>query len=66
MARKLEVLSKHTFKIIDDGEVVGTLRVRATHLMWRPKNAKGHNSWHGIPPERFGRLAVRKGKLMDR
>jgi hypothetical protein len=66
MARKLQVGKLHTFKIIEDGEVIGTLRVKATNLMWRPKNAKGYMSWRGISPERFGRFAVKNGKPMDK
>jgi hypothetical protein len=66
MARKLKVQASHTFKIIEDGEVIGTLRVKATNLLWRPKNAKGPKSWHGVPPERFGRFAVKNGTPMDK
>jgi hypothetical protein len=66
MARKLQVGKTHTFKIIEDGEVIGTLRVKASNLLWKPKNAKGHKSWYGVTPERFGKFAKKRGKRFDK
>ena len=51
------------FEIVEDGAVVGTLRVKASGLLWR---AKGKHNWKGVTVEQFAEFAEHNGKVQKK
>lgn len=46
------------FEIMEDDQVVGTLRVKPSGVLWAPK---GSHSWYRVDLEKFGDYAVENG-----
>jgi hypothetical protein len=63
MAREFRVPESQDFTIIEDGKVLGTVRVKPSAIMWK---AKGAHNWKGVTPEKFGQFAESKGKTMKK
>jgi hypothetical protein len=59
VAKEFKVPKFQDFEIVDNGEVVGALRVKASGIMWSPK---GEHSWYGVTMSQFGDFAVNQGK----
>jgi hypothetical protein len=38
----------HEIGNADDGKTVGTLRVKPSSVLWKPKGAKGRNPWYSV------------------
>jgi hypothetical protein len=38
----------HEIGNADDGKTVGTLRVKPSTILWKPKGAKGKNPWFSV------------------
>jgi len=54
------------YQILEGGQVFGTLRVRPSGLLWKPKGAKGAKAWFSIRIEDFADFAIRRGAKADR
>jgi uncharacterized hydantoinase/oxoprolinase family protein len=50
--------ARQDFKILDNKEVFGTLRVKASNIMWKSKDAK---KWKKVSMEKFAELAKEHG-----
>lgn len=60
MAKKEFKLPKfQDFEIVEDGAVAGTIRVKASGVLWSPK---GGHSWYGVTLQKFAEFAEQNGK----
>ena len=59
MAKTLLRPKFEDFEIHDAGAVVGSVRVKASGILWKPK---GKQSWYGVTIERFAAYAENEGK----
>lgn len=59
MAKQFNIPKFQDFNIVDNGEVVGAIRVKASGIAWSPK---GEHSWYGVTLAQFGEFAVKNGK----
>jgi hypothetical protein len=50
-----------TRKITDDSGVIGTIRVRPSTVLWKPKGAKPPMPWMGINMKRIAAFIMKKG-----
>ncbi len=50
--------------IEDDGGVFGTIRIKPSTVMWKPKNAKGPTPYFGISVEQFEAWIRENGRPM--
>jgi len=48
----------HQFEIVNDGRIVGTLRVKPAALLWKPKGAR---TWRGVDLEEFAKWIEAQG-----
>jgi len=64
MAREFRVSEAQDFVIIENGKVIGTVRIKPTAIMWKKPHSRG--DWHGISPEKFGEFVEDKGKKMKK
>ncbi|SER56822.1 hypothetical protein SAMN05216548_1268 [Faunimonas pinastri] len=46
------------FEILEDGKKIGTVRVKASGLLWSPK---GKHSWFRVSVEQFAEFAEESG-----
>ena len=52
-----------TRTILDDGDVIGHIRVKPSTLMWKPKGKqKGTKPWFGVSMKKFAKYAKNKNK----
>jgi hypothetical protein len=49
MAREFRAPEAQDFTIVENGKVLGTIRVKPSAIMWKGPNARG---WHGVTPEK--------------
>ena len=63
MTKHFKAPVSQDLKIYEDDEVLGTLRVRPSAVLWKPKGA---HSWYRLSIEKFGDYAVRKGTKKQR
>jgi hypothetical protein len=63
MAREFRAPESQDFKIVENGKVVGTVRIKPSAIMWK---GKGAQSWRGATPEEFGEFAQENGKTMKK
>ena len=61
MAREFRAPEAQDFIILEDGKVLGTIRVKPSRIMWKGPNAR---EWYGISPEEFGEFVKENGKKM--
>jgi hypothetical protein len=59
MAKTFKAPVSQDFVIVEDGEVVGNLRVKPNQLLWSPK---GEHSWYGVTLKQFADFAQASGK----
>jgi hypothetical protein len=64
MAREFRTTEARDFTIVEDGKVIGTIRVKPSAIMWKGPNARG--DWHGVKPENFGAFVTKSGKKMKK
>ena len=57
---KFKAPKSWTQKIERGGAIVGTIGVRATAVLWKPKYAKGPKPWHLVPIVRFEKFMTNK------
>ena len=51
-------------EIVDsDGEMVGTIRVKPSGILWSPKDRK---KWRGVTLDSFASFMEKNGKLQDK
>ncbi len=50
----------YQFEIINDGKIVGTLRVKPASILWRPKGAR---KWRGVDLKTFAEYIMTKGTV---
>jgi len=62
-AKEFSAPVSQDFQILEGGKMYGTLRVKPSTLMWKPKGA---HSWHGVAIEDFGEWVKKTGKQMDK
>jgi hypothetical protein len=62
-AKKFKAPASWTQKITEGGKVVGTIRVRPSTIMWKPKSGQ---DWFGVTIEQFEKFAKKKGEKMDK
>src|SRR5258706_10832073 len=58
MAKEFSARQLEDFEIQEDGEVVGTLRVKPSGVLWAPK---GSHYWYRVGIDQFGDYAKEKG-----
>jgi hypothetical protein len=58
MAKEFSARQFEDFEIRQDGEIVGTLRVKPSGILWAPK---GSHSWYRVSIEEFGEYAKNNG-----
>ncbi len=58
MAKSLRRPEFEDFEITDGGKVVGSVRVKPSGILWKPK---GKQSWHRLSIEQFADYAERHG-----
>jgi hypothetical protein len=59
LAKEFKVPKFQDFEIVENGEVVGAVRVKASGILWSPK---GEHSWYGVTLKQFGDYATANGK----
>jgi len=47
------------FEIMDDGDKIGTVRIRPSGILWK---GKGQRSWFGLTLDKFAMLAEEQGR----
>jgi hypothetical protein len=58
MAKSFEPKEFEDFKIMDEGKVVGAIRIKPSGIAWAPK---GSHRWHRVSLEAFGEFALKHG-----
>jgi hypothetical protein len=58
MAKEFEAKGFEDFKILDDGRVVGEVRIKPSGIAWAPK---GSHKWHRVSLEAFAEFAIKNG-----
>jgi hypothetical protein len=61
VARDFRAPEAQDFVILEDGKVLGTVRIKPSSIMWKGPNAR---AWYGISPEKFGEFVTASGKKM--
>lgn len=59
MARQFRAPKSQDFEIVDDGSVVGAIRVKPNAILWSPK---GLHSWYTVKLDDFGKFAEANGR----
>lgn len=59
MAKEIKRAQSEDFEIYEDGNKVGTVRIKPSGILWK---AKGKQSWFGVSLEKFAEFAVQHGK----
>lgn len=63
--RKFFRASDFVEEVIQDKDgVFGTIRIKPSTVMWKPKHAKGGKPYYGISIERFEAWIMQNGKQM--
>ena len=63
MAKQLQRPEYEDFEIRDGGKVVGSIRVKASGILWRPK---GKHSWYRLSIEQFAAYAEEHGTQQEK
>jgi len=63
VAKEFKAPVSQDYTIMEGDKVFGTLRVKPSTLMWKPKGA---HSWFGVTIEEFGSWAKGKKKTMKK
>jgi hypothetical protein len=63
MAREFRATEAQDFTIVENGRVIGTIRIKPSSIMWKPNRGR---AWHGVTPEEFGEFAETQGRKMQK
>lgn len=58
MANEFRAPKSQDFEIVNNGGVVGSLRVKPNKILWAPK---GSHVWFGVSLDKFGKFAEKRG-----
>ncbi len=59
MAKQFRRSVSEDYEIVEDGVVVGSLRIKPSGILWC---AKGKHGWKGVTVEQFAEFAEANGK----